>query len=409
MAKVAILGFGTVGTGVAEVLTSQADQLSSAAGEQLELGYILVRRDFPENPWSGKMIKDFSVIENDDSVRVVAEVIGGTDAAYEYSRRAILAGKSVVTSNKALVAERGLELTALAREHQVSYLFEGSVGGGIPLLRPLIQDLAANRIDEVCGIINGTTNYILSAMDEQEQTFPQALAKAQEMGYAEADPTADVEGMDACRKITILADLAFGGNLDPAAVPTVGITHLDRADLELSRSLGYTIKLLGRAIRTGDGCMVFVEPHLIPLDHTFASIHGVMNACAIRGSAVGQIIFCGPGAGRYPTASAVAADIVQAVHCKDSPVVPDLGKPHGRLVSPDGLLSPWYVRTGSEQDDIYRIFPHTKTVYSSRGECGFLTSPMSKQTLLARLNSLSVRTVCRVMAEKSETGMQGDQ
>lgn len=397
MAKVAVLGFGTVGGGVVDVLSSQAERLAAAAGEALDLGYILVRRDFPDSPWRDKMVRDFSAIEEDEDVCVVAEVMGGTDDAYEYSRRAILAGKSVVTSNKALVAERGLELASLARDHQVSYLFEGSVGGGIPLLRPLFQDLAANRIDEVCGIVNGTTNYILTAMDEEDQTFAQALAQAQKLGYAEADPSADVEGLDACRKIAILADLSFGDNLDPAAVPTTGITRLERTDLELSRALGHTIKLLGRALRTAQGCMAFVEPHLVPLDHTFASIRGVMNACSVRGSSVGEVIFCGPGAGRYPTASAVVADIAAAVRNRANPLVPDLGQPHGTLVSPDGLLSPWYVRTTSQPDEIYRLFSHVRLVYASGGECGFLTSPMARETLLDRLHALDARAFCRVL------------
>lgn len=398
MIKYAILGFGVVGVGVAEVMADQKEKLAAAAGQEMELGYILVRRDMPDSPWRDKMVKDFSVIENDPDVAVVAEVIGGVGAAYEYSRRAILAGKSVVSSNKELVATHGLELAALAREHGVSYLFEASVGGGIPLLRPLSRCLAANRIDEVYGILNGTTNYILTAMDEKGQDFAEALKKAQELGYAEADPTADVEGLDACRKTAILADMSFGYNLDPADILTTGITAVAVADLELARSLGCTVKLLGRAMRTEDGCCAFVQPHLIPLKHTLASVNGVTNACAIRGSAVGEVILCGPGAGRYPTASAVAADIADAVRHRADPMVPDLGQPGGELAPERDFVSPWYVRANARPEQIREAFPGVEPVYGTTLECALLTEPMDRSTLEARVSVLDWRAAWRVLA-----------
>ena len=398
MVKYAILGFGTVGGGLAEVMHAQKERLSAAAGEELELGYILVRRDMPGSPWADKLVRDFSLIENDPDVAVVAEVIGGVGAAYEYSRRAILAGKSVVSSNKELVATHGLELAALAREHGVCYLFEGSVGGGIPLLRPLCRCLAANRIDEVYGILNGTTNYILTAMDEKGQGFDEALKKAQELGYAEADPAADVEGVDACRKIAILADLSFGHNLDPAAIPTTGITAVAAADLELARALGYTVKLLGRAVRSDGGCRAFVQPHLVPLTHILASVNGVMNACAIRGSAVGEVVLCGPGAGRHPTASAVAADIADAVRHRKDPMIPDLGVPGGVLAPEERLVSPWYVRAEALPEEVRRVFPGVEPVYGTTGECGFITAPMDRPSLENHAAVLSCRAVWRVLA-----------
>ena len=398
MTKYAILGFGTVGGGLAEVMAAQKERLAAVAGDELELGYILVRHDYPDSPWQDKLVKDFAVIESDPDVSVVAEVIGGVGPAFEYSKRAILAGKSVVSSNKELVATHGLELAAMAKEHGVSYLFEGSVGGGIPLLRPLSRCLAANRVDEVYGILNGTTNYILTAMDEQGQTFAQALAQAQKLGYAEADPTADVEGIDACRKTAILADLSFGGNLDPTAIPTTGITALAPADLELARALGYAVKLLGRAMRRQEGCLAFVEPHLVPLGHTLASIGGVMNACAIRGSAVGEVIFCGPGAGRHPTASAVAADIADAVRHRKDPMIPDLGKAGGALVPAGGLISPWYVRALAEPDEVHTVFPGVKLIYGSTQECGFITPPMDEPALRERTAMLDSRAALRVLA-----------
>ena len=381
MTKYAILGFGTVGGGLAEVMEAEKEKIASVAGDELELGYILVRRDQPDSPWKDKLVKDFAVIENDPEVSVVAEVIGGVGAAYEYSRRALMAGKSVVSSNKELVATHGLELAALAKEHGVSYLFEGSVGGGIPLLRPLCRCLAANRIDEIYGILNGTTNYILTAMEEQGQDFAEALKKAQELGYAEADPTADVEGIDACRKTAILADLAFGHNMDPAKIPTMGITAVTAVDLELANALGYTVKLLGRAARTEDGCCAFVEPHLVPLSYTLASIRGATNSCAIRGSAVGEVIFCGPGAGRHPTASAVAADIADAVRHRGNPQIPDLGKAGGVLAPVAELACRWYVRADASPQEVHAIFPDTRIIYGSSQECGFITGSMTRGEL----------------------------
>ena len=398
MIKYAILGFGTVGGGLAEVMQDQREKIAALAGQELELGYILVRRDYPGSPYAHKMVKDFALIERDPDVAIVAEVMGGVDAAYDYSRRALLAGKSVVSSNKELVAKHGRELAQLAKEHNVSYLFEGSVGGGIPLLRPLCRCLAANRIDQVYGILNGTTNYILTAMGAQGQDYDTALKKAQELGYAESDPTADVEGIDACRKTAILADLAFGHNIDPAQIPTTGITALEAADLELARALGYTVKLLGRAMRTENGCCALVAPHLIPLDHTFASMNGVMNACAVQGSAVGEVIFCGPGAGRHPTASAVAADLVDAARHMGSPMIPDLGQAGGVLAPAEALVSPWYVRTLADPDKVLTHFPGAEPIYGTSGECAFITKPMSQTELAGPLAALGGRAAYRVLA-----------
>ena len=397
MIKYAILGYGVVGSGVAEVMDEQREKIAAVVGGEVALKYILVRRDYPGDPYADRMVTDFSVIENDPEVRIVAEVIGGADAAYDYSRRALRAGKSVVSSNKELVAVHGDELSALAREHGVNYLFEGSVGGGIPVLRPLVQCLAANRIDEVFGILNGTTNYILTAMDTQGQSFADALKKAQQLGYAEADPTADVQGIDACRKTAILADLAFGRFMDAAAIPTQGITEVTAADLELARALGYTVKLLGRAIRTEGGCRAFVQPHLIPLEHLLASVSGVMNACVVRGSAVGEVMFYGPGAGKRPTASAVAADIVDAAQHQAYRKDTDLGRPGGVLAPEAALISRWYVRAEADHNAVAQSFPGAAPVYGSSQECGFVTAPMDRAALEAKLGTVDARAAYRVL------------
>ena len=395
----AVLGYGTVGSGVAEVMAEQKEKIRRLVGEEVELKYILVRHSYPGDPHGDKMVMDFSVIENDPEVSIVAEVIGGIGDAYEYSKRALRAGKSLVSSNKELVAVHGAELNEIAREKGVCYLFEGSVGGGIPLLRPLTQCLAANRIDEVFGILNGTTNYILTAMDARGQSFQEALADAQRLGYAEADPTADVEGIDACRKTAILADLSFGWNMDPRAIPTRGITAVTTADLELAHALGYTVKLLGRAIRTEGGCCAFVEPHLIPMTHLLASVSGVMNACVVRGSAVGEVMFYGPGTGKRPTASAVAGDIVEAAQRRSFRKDTDLGRPGGVLAPANALESRWYVRMEADPEEITAVFPEAEPVYGSSWECGFLTTSMARDGLEERLARLpGEAAVLRVLA-----------
>lgn len=397
MIKYAILGYGTVGSGVAEVMAEQAEKIASLAGEPVELKYILVRRDYPGDPYESLMVKDFSVIENDPEVSIVAEVIGGTKDAYDYSLRALKAGKNLVSSNKELVAVHGATLNEIARANGVSYLFEGSVGGGIPILRPLVQCLAANRIDEVFGILNGTTNFILTAMDEKGESFSDVLKQAQSLGYAEADPTADVEGIDTCRKTAILADLSFGYNMNVDQIPTRGITKITGADMELAHALGYSIKLLGRAIRTQDGCCAFVEPHLIPKDHLLASVKGVMNACVVRGSAVGEVMFYGPGAGKRPTASAVAADIVDIATRKTRKDT-DLGAPGGILAPADKLESRWYVRASAAPDEILARFGGSVSpVYGSSQDAGFITASMPRRTLEEALDGMTVSAVYRVL------------
>lgn len=271
---------------MAEVLTKNADSIARKAGEPVEVKYILGRHDYPDSPFRDLVVTDFSIIENDPEVTVVAECIGGTGAARDYTLRALKAGKSVVTSNKEVVAECGDEFFAIAREKNLNYLYEASVGGGIPIIRPLGSCLAANEITEIYGILNGTTNYILTKMIKEGLSFDTALAQAQEKGYAEADPTADVEGFDACRKICILASLSFGRHIYPAQVPTQGITGITSEDVALAEAAGMKIKLLGRAVRQEDGKVVaYVAPHLIPEDQQLAGVEDVFNGIVVRGDA----------------------------------------------------------------------------------------------------------------------------
>lgn len=314
MAKIAIMGFGTVGGGVAEVLRRNGEEIRARLGESVELKYILDVRDLSATPYADKAVKDFSVLENDPELDLVVESIGGARVALEFTRRALMAGKHVVTSNKELVASHGRELLDIAREKNVNYLFEASVGGGIPVLRPLTWCLAGNQIQEIAGILNGTTNYILTRMVKGGVSFDAALKEAQARGYAEADPTADVEGLDAGRKICILSDLAWGREVRPEAISVRGISGVDLKDVAIASGAGYRVKLLGRAMRLAGGRQAaFVSPHLVPESCPLAGVDDVFNAIMIRGNAVGDVMFYGRGAGDLPTASAVVGDVVDAL------------------------------------------------------------------------------------------------
>lgn len=346
MLKVAIMGHGTVGSGVYDVFAQNAAQIAKAVGEEVEVKYVLDLRDFSKLSYADKFVTDFSVIENDPEVCVVAEVMGGVGAAYELSKRCLKAGKSVCTSNKELVAVHGEELLALAKEHNVNYLFEASVGGGIPLIRPMMQCLAANQIEEICGILNGTTNYILSQMIHNSVAFDDALRQAQKMGYAENDPTADIEGHDACRKICILSDLAFGDKIDPDEVSCQGISGITLDDVAAASELGYVIKLIGRAKRTESGkIFAFVAPHLVPKTSPLACVEDVFNGILVTGNMVGEVMFYGQGAGKHATASAVVADMMDAIAHREKRRPVEWGDGSQKLLLPiDQLESAWYVR-----------------------------------------------------------------
>ena len=318
MANFAIMGFGTVGGGVAEVLRMNSAAIAEKLGEPLNLKYILDVRDLSATPYADKAVKDFSILENDPELDVVVESIGGAKIALEFTRRCLLAGKHVVTSNKELVAAHGRELLEIAREKNVNYLFEASVGGGIPVLRPLLQCLAGNQIQEIAGILNGTTNYILTRMVKDGATFADALKEAQGKGYAEADPTADVEGLDAGRKICILSDLSWGREVRPEAISVQGISAIDLKDVAIASGAGYRVKLLGRAMKLEDGRQAaFVAPHLVPESSPLANVDDVFNAIMIRGNAVGDVMFYGRGAGDLPTASAVMGDVLDALEHRE--------------------------------------------------------------------------------------------
>ena len=313
MVNVAVLGYGTIGSGVVEVLQTNTEIIAQRAGEEIAVKYILDLRDFPGDPNADKVVHDYDIIDKDEDVQVVVECMGGVEPAYTFVKRALLNGRSVATSNKELVAKHGAELIAIAHEKNINFLFEASVGGGIPIIRPLVQCLTADVIEEVSGILNGTTNYMLTRMKEEGISFEEALKEAQEKGYAELHPEADVEGYDACRKIAILSSLAFGQQVDFEDIYTEGITSITTEDIRYATAMNKSIKLLGNSWRVDGKIYAMVCPMLLDNAHPLSGVNDVFNAIFVRGNMVDETMFYGKGAGKLPTASAVAADVVDCV------------------------------------------------------------------------------------------------
>ena len=402
MAKIAICGYGIVGGGVAEVISENADSIARNAAEDVSVKYILDKRDFPGDPFEEYIVHDFSVIENDPEVSVVIETIGGIGFAYDLTKRALLAGKSVVTSNKELVAKKGHELIAIAKEKNLNYLFEASVGGGIPIIRPITQCLAANKIDEVYGILNGTTNYILTEMINNDASFDDALHQAQANGFAEADPTADIEGLDAARKICILSDLCFGKHVNPSDVRAQGITGVTSADVEYAKRLNCKIKLLGRAIRTGrDTATAYVSPHLVSKSSLLSNVDGVMNGIVVHGNALGDTMFYGAGAGKRPTASAVVADVIDAVKLVKARKYLDWDDaPAGYFTDSTYLASRWYVRAATSLQQIGWAFDKVNFVTytgAAKDEYAFATDVYDEVTMQRLTSGMTVRSMFRIL------------
>lgn len=394
------MGYGTVGSGVAEVIANNHESIVKKSSQpELEVKYILDLRDFPGDVNEKKMIKDFNIILNDPEVAVVVETMGGLHPAYEFVSSCLSAGKSVVTSNKELVAAKGDELLKIAKDKNVNFLFEASVGGGIPIIRPISQCLAANRIDEIAGILNGTTNFILTMMIDKNMSFEDALKLAQDNGYAEKDPTADVEGHDACRKICILAALCFGKHVYPKDVHTEGITKITLTDVEYVRSWGGVIKLIARASRVGeDKISAIVSPALVKNSSQLAGVNDVFNAILVRGDATGDVVFYGKGAGKLPTASAVVADILDcARHMTERK---DFGWESGTdnyVVDYTELETALYVRAETSykeksEKDIVSVFGKAEILERAgapENEIAFVTPWASEKELEAKLKTVS--------------------
>lgn len=362
MISVAIMGHGTVGSGVAEILTTHKQKLFKAVGEELYVKHILDLREFPDSPLADRFTKNFEDIVNDIEVRVVVEVMGGTNPAYDFVKRCLQAGKSVVTSNKELVAKHGAELLAVAKENNANFLFEASVGGGIPIIRPLSQCLVANEVDEIAGILNGTTNFIFGKMINDNMDFSDALKLAQDLGYAERNPEADIEGHDACRKICILASLAFGKHIYPDNVYTKGISEITLDDVKYADSLNYVIKLIGDVKKTEDGKLdILVAPMLLSKDCILSDINDVFNGILVKGDCTGDVMFYGKGAGKLPTASAVVADVVDcAKHLKARKRIFWTDSDESQVASYKDSKKAMYIRVAGKGEMAQSLFPDSE-------------------------------------------------
>lgn len=362
MISVAIMGHGTVGSGVAEILTTHKQKLFKAVGEELYVKHILDLREFPDSPLADRFTKNFEDIVNDIEVRVVVEVMGGTNPAYDFVKRCLQAGKSVVTSNKELVAKHGAELLAVAKENNANFLFEASVGGGIPIIRPLSQCLVANEVDEIAGILNGTTNFIFGKMINDNMDFSDALKLAQDLGYAERNPEADIEGHDACRKICILASLAFGKHIYPDNVYTKGISEITLDDVKYADSLNYVIKLIGDVKKTEDGKLdILVAPMLLSKDCILSDINDVFNGILVKGDCTGDVMFYGKGAGKLPTASAVVADVVDcAKHLNARKRIFWTDSDESQVASYKDSKTAMYIRVAGKGEMAQSLFPDSE-------------------------------------------------
>lgn len=401
--KVAVMGYGTVGSGVVEVIENHQKSISKrTGGEALEVSHILDLRDFPGDEHEALFTKDFNDILNDKETVVVAETMGGVNPAFDFTMKLLKAGKSVVTSNKELVAQKGLELLETARANNVNYLFEASVGGGIPIIRPMAQCLTANNIEGVAGILNGTTNFILTKMIEDGMTFEDALKLAQDNGYAEKDPTADIEGFDACRKVCILASLAFGKHVYPNQVSCEGITKITLEDVSYIQSINGVIKLLGQIKYINDDQIAaFVSPAIVFHGSQLASVNGVFNAILVRGDAVGDVCFYGQGAGKEATASAVVADMVDcAVHVDKRKEFGWSDGSESYVVDEKSAIEmPFYVRAIATESKIKSVFNEVKfltRVGQPSNEVAFITDSMTQNKLTEMLDGIDVINTIKV-------------
>ena len=392
MIKIAVLGYGTVGSGVVEVIRTNHESINKRAGEEIQIKYVLDLREFPDDPVQEILVHDYEQIINDPEVEIVVEVMGGTGAAYNFVKRALEAGKCVCTSNKALVAKYGPELMDIAREKGINFLFEASCGGGIPIIRALNSSLTADEIDELTGILNGTTNYMLDKMNTEGVDFDTVLKEAQAKGYAEADPTADVEGQDACRKIAILSSLAYGKFLNYEDVYTEGITKITPEDMEYAREMGRSIKLLGTSRRIGNGFYAVVAPFLVGQDNPLYSVNGVFNSIFVHGNMLGDAMFYGSGAGKLPTASAVVADVIDATKHLHKTIMTNWTNEKMTLLDPDSVEGRFFVRVkDTSLDEVDKAFGKVDAIIEPDAlpeEFGFVTGLMTQGEYKERVKAL---------------------
>lgn len=391
MIKIALLGYGTIGSGVAEVLQINKESIAKRAGEEIEVKYVLDKRDFPGDPIQPKVVHDYEVIVSDPEVQVVVEAMGGVEPAYTFVKSALLAGKSVTTSNKALVAKHGAQLLAIAKENNVHFLFEASVGGGIPIIRPLNSSLTADEVEEITGILNGTTNYMLTKMTFEGLDFQDVLKDAQARGYAEADPTADIEGQDACRKIAILTSLVCGQQVEFEDIYTQGITEISSVDIQYAKAMNRVIKLLATSRKVGDSYCAMVCPMLLGPEHPLYSVNDVFNGIFVHGNVLGDAMFYGSGAGKLPTASAVVADIVDIVKNRGRNIMPAWSSVKLPLLDHKKAVNRFFLRTSDPEERIREIFETAEfiDVKGISGETGVLTGSMTEEEYEKKAANLS--------------------
>ncbi len=373
--KVAVLGYGTIGSGVVEVLETNKEIITKRATKELDVKYILDLREFPGDPHEDKIVHDYEIIRADEEVDIVVEAMGGVEPAFTFAKNALLAGKHFVTSNKALMAKHGAELLAIAKEKGLACLFEASVGGGIPIIRPLNDCITADVIEEISGILNGTTNYMMTKMYEEGAEFADVLKDAQQKGYAEADPTADIEGHDACRKIAILTSIVCGKQVDFEEIHTEGITKITAEDIKYAKAMGRKIRLLGSSYKTGDAYCAMVAPFMLAAESPLYSVNGVFNAIFVKGNMLGDAMFYGSGAGKLPTASAVVGDIIDIAKRQDAQDTFEWSAEKMELSDYRQLKSRYFVRTTDDKQTVEAVFGTVSYVEAEgiTGEVAFVT------------------------------------
>lgn len=393
MVYAAVLGYGTVGSGVVEVLEKNSARIAEKVGEDIKVKYVLDLRDFPGDPIQDRVVHDFEVILNDPEVKIICETMGGNEPAYTFSKKALLAGKSVCTSNKELVANHGPELLRLARENKCNYMFEASVGGGIPIIRPLNSSLTAEELDTITGILNGTTNYILTRMAREGADFEDVLKEAQAKGYAEKDPTADVEGYDACRKIAILSSLMTGKTVDYREIYTEGISKITAEDFAYAAAMNRSIKLLAMSKVVEDGCFAMVAPFMIPSENPLYGVNDVFNAVFVHGNMVDNTMYYGRGAGKLPTASAVVSDVIDCARHIGKTVICRWSEEKQPLLDISVTKRRFFVRTsvGAENErKAVEVFGGVSVIEAPqiKGEFAFVTDEMSEKEFAEKLAQL---------------------
>ena len=401
MVNIGVLGYGTIGSGVVEVLKINKESIKKRAGQEINVKYVLDLRDFPGDEIQEKIVHDFDIILNDPEVSVIVEAMGGVEPAYTFVKKALLNGKSVATPNKALVAEHGSELLEIAKEKNLNVMFEASVGGGIPIIRPLNSSLTADEIQEITGILNGTTNYILTKMTNEGSDFQDALEEAQEMGYAERNPEADIEGYDACRKIAILTSLVCGKHVNYRDIYTEGITRITAADIKYVKKMDKAVKLLATSKKIGDSFCTMVAPAIIGKTHPLYSVCDVFNGIFVRGNVLGDAMFYGSGAGKLPTASAVVADVIDIVKHFERHIMVEWSSKQMNLIDKSNSEKKFFVRIPlAKKEEAVKEFGDVEfiQVEGLENEIGFITSVISEKTYEEKAKNMNVINMIRVEA-----------